>query len=271
MAVFNNDAPHFRKHVGLYKDKRCVVVLQLPEDPSSVHVIDTDSLPDRFHQDLMDIVEMPESQNSQWLGDVLCRRMLNDGSNALKTFYANQYIQVVSVNDVVMTPRPNQHVPLRMILEAMGIQQPVEELPGEYADILQQEQQKLNEDLVVAKHNQHAENLAGDSNEQKRQIAMNLIAEAQLLESEAARKRKQAQQYDPSTAEKASLAPTELKTNQDHNPEVSGQSEVNAESDVLARHGISEQGPFVDPETGKEYSRASTLKSILTRRENQKS
>ena len=32
------------KHVGTYNDKKCVIVMQLPEATHEVHIIDTDSL-----------------------------------------------------------------------------------------------------------------------------------------------------------------------------------------------------------------------------------
>lgn len=270
------------RHVGVHNDKRCVIVLQLPEDPRHVHIIDTDSLPDLYHQNLMDIVNSPEGQAAQWIGNVLNYKMLFDGTNALKTLYQKGFITNVSVDNVRMAPKPNMLIPFTTAYPhsaATNVSEPVLNDPlaaqqnpsgmrdNMFADIVAQEQKKLDESqgavppaqtpaqvnqAEIMGHNQHAQNLAGDSVQQNQQIAHNLLAEARMLEAEAQRKRQQAAQYNPSLAQQPqqTSAQTDVAS---HTPDL--QSQENPE------------GPFVDPVTGKEYKSASALKGAITKRE----
>lgn len=224
------------KHVGTYNDKRIAVVLQLPEEPGMVHIVDTDALPDLYSQNLIDIINKPQAQQTRWLGDILHREMFFDGTNALRTLYEKRFIQVVSVDLVTLTPFPNRTVPLSDVL--VHFRDPVDE---KYAEIAAQEQARLNEttkqvinDPVPDPiHNQHLENLGADRVEQGKMIAANLIAEAQMLEAEAVAKRRQAAQYNPSK---------------------------------LVSNSVSEVKSFVDPVTGKSYKTEGALKGAMTRR-----
>lgn len=224
------------KHVGTYNDKRIVVILQLPEEPGMVHIVDTDALPDLYSQNLVNIVNKPQAQQSRWLGDILHREMFFDGTNALRTLYEKKFIQVVSVDAVTLTPFPNRTIPLSDVL--VHFKDPVDE---KYAEIAAQERAKLNEAMANITnpvpdpmHNQHLENLGADRIEQGRMIAANLIAEAQMLETEAAAKRRQALQYDPST--------------------------------FVSNDSGGGETAFVDSVTGKSYKTEGALKGAVTRR-----
>lgn len=237
--IHSQNTSKMTKHVGTYNDKRIAIILQLPEEPGMVHIVDTDALPDLYSQNLVNIINKPQAQQSRWLGDILHREMFFDGTNALRTLYEKRFIQVVSVDQVTLTPFPNRTIPLADVL--VHFKDPVDE---KYAEIAAQEQAKLNE--AIAKtiadvnvnvpdpiHNQHLENLGADRIEQGKMIAANLIAEAQMLESEAVAKRRQAEQYDPSK---------------------------------LISNSVSEVKSFVDPVTGKSYKTAGALKGAMTRR-----
>lgn len=229
------------KHVGVYNDKKCVIVIQLPEATNEVHIIDTESLPDLFHQNLMEIVTSPEGQAARWLGEVMSRKMLYDGTNALRTFYERNYIIRISVHDVQLSPLPNHLVPFTqvypMLMDPLAHQQnPAGVQDNMYANVASQEQAKLDAHMEqvgqdpAAGFNQHAQNLAGDVTAEKQQISNNLLAEAQMLETEAAAKRALAATY---SAVKASNT-----------------------------------GPFIDMETGKSYKTAGALKGAQTKRAN---
>lgn len=235
------------KHVGVYNDKRCVIIIQLPETPHLVHVLDTDNLPELYHQNLMEIVNSPEAQNAKWLGEVLARRMLHDGTNALRTFYDRGYIQEAPVEKVILSPRPNLAIPF-----AVAYPSEISVQDEKYSEVVAAEQAKLDKQLAenltstdeVLLHNQHADNLTGDKNNANYQIGLNLLAEAQLLEAEARIKRQKAAQYG---------AVDESKVNNTLN--VSRQSNDGGGT-----------GPYVDPVTGKTYKTASALKGAMTKR-----
>lgn len=235
--IHSQNTSRMTKHVGTCNDKRIAIILQLPEEPNMVHVVDTDALPDLYSQNLVDIINKPQAQQSRWLGDILHREMFFDGTNALRTLYEKRFIQVVPVNSVTLTPFPNRTIPLADVL--VHFKDPADE---KYAEIAAQEQARLNAanvdtnvpDPVTAPvlnpiHNQHLENLSADRVEQNRMVAANLIAEAQMLENEAVAKRRLASQYAPSTP-------------------------------------VAVTGPFVDSVTGKTYKTESALKGAVTRR-----
>lgn len=273
MSIHTPSTSANTRHVGTVGDKRVAVVIQDPQATHEVHVVDTDALPDMYHQNLMDMLMTPQAQSSKWFGEYLHRNMLFDGTNALKTFYERKWIQVVPVTSVTLTPRPNVRIPLT---EALGItidsvskqhnqnplndplaaqQNPAGVQEQAFQDIIAQEQDKLNAfDPSQTTHNQHQANLDGDVSEQNRMVAANLLAEAKLLEADALRKREAAAQYDPSTkTQKGSYTPV---------------SETVAYNPLSKDAVVDEGGDFVDSDTGKSYKTESALKAAVTRREN---
>lgn len=224
--IHGQNTPKMTKHVGKYNDKRCVIVIQLPESTNLVDIIDTDSLPSVYHQNLMDIVNSPEGQAARWLGEVLSRKMLFDGTNAMRTFYEKKIVQSVPSELVSLTPTPSQQIAFTDVYPVT-----VDPLEEQYAKLAAEAQEKLSTQQADDDgFNQHAVNLASDAVIENQQIANNLIAEAVMLENEAANKRAKAVQLTGA---------------------ISGGT-----------------GPFVDMVTGKSYKSAGALKGAITRREN---
>ena len=243
------------KHIGVFNDKRCVIVIQLPETPHLVHIIDTESLTDLYHQNLMEIVNSPEAQNAQWLGEVMSRRMLHDGTNALRSFYEKNLIQQVPASNLLLSPRPNVTIPFTQVYPSVADpladkQDPFGVRDQQFDDVAAQEQIKLDENLArindpsTTLHNQHVQNFASDKVNVNQQIGMGLLAEAQMLEAEAAAKRVKAAQYGVAS-EPTSRMPT-----------------VSEVSDT-----VSDADQFIDTMTGKSYKTAGALKGAITRRE----
>ena len=272
MSIHTATTPNFTRHVGTVGDKRVAIIIQDPQATHEVHVVDTDALPDMYHQNLMDMLMTPQAQAAKWFGEYLHRNMLFDGTNALKTFYEKGWIQQVPVTAVVLTPRPNHRIPLTETLGIMSDnysanvdplasqQNPAGVQEQQFNDIVAQEQAKLNQfDATKTLHNQHQANLEGDVSERNRQTAANLIAEAKLLENDARAKRDLAAQYDPSTKNQAgSYTPVAQPVAQ---PEQYNPLAKNSTVEVVNES-------HVDPVTGKEYKTEAALKAAQTRREN---
>ena len=176
------------KHVGVINNtnKRCAVVyLQLPGDPDSSLVVDTDSLPDRFHQPLMEIIQSSEGQNSQELYEILNRRLMPDtGQTMLQTLHDFQHLEKVAVDNVSLTPRPNVAHPLRAILEAMGKTSEMAEAAPVENNFFQDQQN-------------------ASTDEEKQGLAASYIQQAELMEIDAKAIREKAYQLVPE------LRPTE--------------------------------------------------------------
>jgi hypothetical protein len=281
MSIHTANTSGYTRHVGTVGDKKVAVIIQLPDSTHEVHVVDTEALPDMYHQNLMDMLMTPQAQSAKWLGEYLHRTMLFDGTNALKTFYEKKWIIPVPTSSVIMTPKPNQQVrlteqlgiygdpaplaPVRPMDDPIAAQQnPFGVQEQSFDEIVAQEQAKLNNYDTPQQplYNQHAENLRGDLNEESQRIAANLVAEARLLEADALTKRTLAATYDPSTKTQAGVytPSAESVAQQGYNPLAKNQSEpVNIQ--------ISE-GAFTDTVTGKVYKTEGALKAAATRRAN---
>lgn len=101
------------KHVGKLGEKPCVVIFrELPGEPENCLVAPTGNLQDRYHDDLMSIVQSPEAQESNNIAQVLDRRQFTDGENILAYLHYNKKLQKVPVSHVSLTPTPSTSVPL---------------------------------------------------------------------------------------------------------------------------------------------------------------
>lgn len=242
-------------------DQRLIVIfMQIPDREDHALVVASDSLPPRFEQALMQVVQSPEGQNAQDLGTVLARRLMPDtNASLLTTLHTAGLLQPIPVDNIVMFPLPNQAYPLRKILESMGrlIQAPTQQFQNPYGDpvgaaspyaadlpltdpndpqFLSEQADPWGADPYAAaaaqaqqpnngypaapyappapayappvatgdvyaqtdRFNQHVQNQNAGVNERNFGIANNLLIEAQMLESEANRKREQAYQQAPS-------------------------------------------------------------------------
>lgn len=259
MVVHTANQSAFTRHVGTFNDKRIALVLQLPEQRDMVHVVDTDALPDAYHQGLMNIISSPEAQHSTWLGDILCRTMFFDGTNVLRTLYERNWIIQAPVGGVTLTPRPNMTVSLVEVLGAMGqdplakTQNPVGERESQLDEIARKEQAKLdqwhNDPAVTPLHNQHTENLKSDSTDKQKAMAVNLVAQAEALEVDAKRYRSQAAQLDPSLRTQTAPVITAATPKTDNTV------------------AVDPSKPFIDGVTGKAYATVSALKGAVSKRE----
>lgn len=203
------------RHVGKYNDKRCVVVLQLPEDKDNVFIIDTDSLPDQYHDHLMRIVESDEAQQSVWLGEILNRRVMNGGENALTAYFKGGFITSVPVSKVYMMPRPNQSIPLMDVIDDMRTAMPNDPAapdPNSQQSSQAQQPNPLNESSNPASQENQGE-IAGSSDDfnlpptDNKAVAEGLLIEADMLEKDAAQKRQQAYEMSPELKNSGTGAP----------------------------------------------------------------
>ena len=105
----------FYKHVGriLNSDRRCVVAFrELPNDPKNCLVIDTDALPDRFHDGVMTAVENQIAQETVEFYKYLQRNSFVDGTNMLTALHNKGWLVKQPVENVIMLPAPNQKIAL---------------------------------------------------------------------------------------------------------------------------------------------------------------
>lgn len=177
------------RHVGrlINTDKRVVVVfLQIPNREDHALVVDTDALPPKYHDELMAVVQ-GEGQKDPNLANILSRRIMPaSGEDILSTLHKAGVLQPVPVSNVMMFPEPNRGVKLSDVIAAMkGSNQTTSPVTEDM------------ERASIEKVNRIVDNQQISKDEQRYEIAKNLLVEAQLLEQEAERKRRQAFEYAP--------------------------------------------------------------------------
>jgi hypothetical protein len=178
------------KHVGSVGDKPCVVVFrEVPNEPENCLIVETGSLEDQKHDDLMSVVSSLEAQESNDISEVLARRQFTDGSNMLNELHFGKKLTKMAVNMVnLTTPTPGQFVPL-------------EDVNKEIRKLAEGTNPPLNTEVSDTQPESASDPLSSASPE----FAKTLMYEASLLERdskqmlvEADIKRKEAYALDPS-------------------------------------------------------------------------
>lgn len=188
----------FIKHVGRHSatgQRLVVVFMQLPDDPDHALVVYSDSLPDRYHQTLMEAVESPEGQASKQLYEALTRKVFWHGIQILQTLHQERFLVKVPTKSVIMTPNTSTSIALDELLERMAENDDSVTKPTTEREV----QQKSQVDV----------NVNESKKEESKKIAQNLLVQAQLLENDAKAKREEAYKYDPS------LRPVKVTTSTD--------------------------------------------------------
>jgi hypothetical protein len=213
--------PEMKRHVGKITntDKRCVVVyMQIPGKEDHALVVDTDALPDKFHEELMREVEH-EGQRHATLADLLARRAsMHSGTDILNTLHAAGYLQPVPIEQVEMIPLPGRKMPLSEVIKMTGSSksqwdpsrnsQPMNEATDYEAQAQQLAEQSPPAPAQEAQnYNRILENQEVGKQEQMYGVAQNILAEAEMLEQEAQRKRNQAYEMAPSLKPKPAAQP----------------------------------------------------------------
>jgi hypothetical protein len=99
--------PQFLKHVGQVNatGKRCVVVFrELPEEPNSCLVVETETLPDLYHDDLITAVESDSAQEDMDFYKFATRSVLHDGRNMLEAMHLSGWLKKLPTDQVTMLP-----------------------------------------------------------------------------------------------------------------------------------------------------------------------
>ena len=180
---------NIKKHVGKVKstDKRCVVVfMQLPDNKHKALIIDVEALQPRYEQILLAVVDSAEGQQENDLAAAMARRTVQEtGRTVLEEFHNLGLMRTEPISNIIMMPRPNTPFPLVDILEQLGRLSDAVVAPV------------VENDNSEVKYNPIVSNMNAADEEKRQQMAMNFIAEADMLDQEAAKKREQAYQYAP--------------------------------------------------------------------------
>jgi len=101
------------KHVGKYGEKPCVVVFrEIPNEPENCLIVESTTLEEKDHDDLMATVTSVEAQAAGDISSVMARRQMTNGEQMLNYLHFHKKLQKVPVSLVSLTPTPAQSVPL---------------------------------------------------------------------------------------------------------------------------------------------------------------
>lgn len=208
--------PNPLKHVGrLFNTDRRVIVAfrQLPQDPNSSLVIDTDAMPDRYHDDFMKTVEEDRAQETWDFYKVMERSVLSDGENMLQAAHKRGWLQKEPCGNVVLTPDNVSKVKLTDLNAKLGGWD-AKEHDASLSSAAKAEQaskagrKPVNKDVQASEVEVQELASMGDmpSNTGDQtpgvlgdaELASRLIAQANGMQSEADRLREEAYTLDPS-------------------------------------------------------------------------
>lgn len=176
----------FLRHVGTLRETghRVVVVFrQLPDEPNSCLVVETDSLPDRYHQTLMECLESITAQETMEFYEYAQRQFFHDGGNLLNTLHTKGWLRKVPTERVIMRPR----IDVEINLAALNAN--IDQISAGKGEIV--------EDAAPAPDTSVLDDKA---------LAVNLRSQAAIFEQQAADLRKQADELDPPKALKRQRA-----------------------------------------------------------------
>lgn len=101
------------KHIGKHGDRKVALVFrEVPGEEHMALVIYPDVLPVSMHDAIMRVLESPEGQSAENLGDALFRNLLPDGRAMLQTLHVEGMIKKVQAKQITVTPTANSHVNL---------------------------------------------------------------------------------------------------------------------------------------------------------------
>lgn len=176
------------RHVGQdhLGNKVIVIFREIPDDVDHCLVVQSNTLPDMYHDNMMNVVESEEAQQTVNLYEVLNRRVFGDGQHMLNTLHNRGLLKKMSVDQINLLPMPNRQLPLREANAAIGghaVTQP--------APVANPVPEPADPVAAVAVTPEGGE-------DQVRGQAQSLMEQARLLEADAKRYRDQAYALDPS-------------------------------------------------------------------------
>lgn len=172
-----------KKHVGTLSNtgvRVAVVFRKLPNDENSCLLVETERLPDSYHDAIIQCLNSKEAFETNEFYEVLNRRTFPDGTNCLTSLHQRGFLRKEPVTNVTMFPLPNQPVPLAMINATID---------GKIAEYKAKEQCKVEppvDNRTPAEKQAAAEALAAKMMGQvPPSDSIDLVAKAKILISEA--------------------------------------------------------------------------------------
>ena len=192
------------KHVAKWNDRKCLVLFrEVPGEPENALLIMTGELGATQHDELISVVDSDEAQANSDLAQVLNGRNFSDGRIMLQAIHSDGMITKAPVGEVIMTPTPNDNVPLKDLNESIAqIEAGKEAEKPQIADTTEIDAQR---DAV------RPNALTEREQEEQMGIARGLLEQADMIESDIERVQQQMMADANSKREEAYARAPELK------------------------------------------------------------
>lgn len=123
------------KHIGKIKNtgtKLLVIFRTLPGESNMALVLPTATLPDMYHDALIQLVETDQAQDANEFGEIMFSRRFQDGRQMLTAMQQDNRLQKVATDSVIMMPTLNKELPLDQLNSIIAEQRniPIDELSG---------------------------------------------------------------------------------------------------------------------------------------------
>ena len=201
------------KHVGqvINTGRRCVVVFREiynekgeVVEPDNCLIVETDSLPDMQHQDMMRIVEGEPAQQTGDLYNVFARERFTDGQMVLGWLNATGRLRKFPTNQILLTPTANNTLRLdkmNRIIEMQRAGQTQEQIENALVDDTDSAPRAQTTAQTAPSAPASEPGVLDDTT-----LAKGLLEQAAQFESEVTRLREEAYTLDPSLKPKARRA-----------------------------------------------------------------
>lgn len=179
-----------KKHSGQLKNtgvRVAVVFRKLPSDDTNCLIVETERLPDSYHDTIIQTLNSKEAFETNEFYEVLNRRTFPDGTNCLTSLHQRGFLRKEPVANVILYPLPNQPVELGLINAT--IDNKVEEYKARQSG---QQLPKVEDTRTPEEKKAAAEEMAARMQGDPSALAKGLIAQAEKLEEQAAAKREEA-------------------------------------------------------------------------------
>lgn len=182
-----------KKHAGQLSNtgvRVAIVFRKLPNDETNCLLVETERLPDSYHDYVIQCLNSKEAMETNDFYEVLNRRTFPDGLNCLTALHQRGFLRKEPVSNVTMIPLPGQAVPLALINAT--IDKKVDEYKSKQnAPVDAPVDTRTPEEKAAV-----AESLAARMQDTS-VIAKNLLIQAELLEQDALAKREEAYALAP--------------------------------------------------------------------------
>ena len=182
-----------KKHSGQLANtgvRVAVIFRKIPNDETNCLIVETERLPDSYHDYVIQCLNSKESAETNDFYEVLNRRTFPDGLNCLTALHQRGFLRKEPVTNITMLPLPGHAVPLALINAT--IDKKVDEYKTEQAGKVSRPEDTRTPAEKLAAANELAAKMQDPSSNAKI-----LIAEADALEADAMSKRELAYAMSP--------------------------------------------------------------------------